>query len=67
MSCPELKSGGRAPNRTEVRYFHSSDRDTAEQLVASLKARTGTDATAKFVPGYENRTQPNTLELWIAR
>lgn len=59
--------GSRAPTNTEVRYFHASDRELAEQLVASLKVRTGTSAVAKFVRGYEGRTKPNTLELWIAR
>jgi cell division protein FtsB len=59
--------GSRAPTSTEVRYFHASDRERAEQLVASLKVRTGTNAVAKFVRGYEGRTKPTTLELWIAR
>jgi cell division protein FtsB len=59
--------GSRAPASTEVRYFHASDRERAEQLVASLKVRTGTNAVAKFVRGYEGRTKPTTLELWIAR
>jgi hypothetical protein len=60
--------GSRAPSRTEVRYFRDTDeeRRLAEQLVASLKDRTNTDATAKFVPGFEGRTKPKTLELWVA-
>lgn len=60
--------GTRAPGRTEVRYFHDTEqeRQLAAQLVAGLKERTGTDATAKYVRGYESRTKANTLELWIA-
>ena len=60
--------GSRAPSRTEVRYFRDSDeeRRLAEQLVAGLKERTGTDAVAKYVRGFEGRTRPGTLELWVA-
>lgn len=60
--------GSRAPSRTEVRYFRDTDeeRRLAEQLVASLRERTGTDAVAKYVRGFEGKTRPRTLELWIA-
>lgn len=60
--------GARAPSRTEVRYFRDTaeERQLAEQLVASLRERTGTDAVAKFVRGFEGKTRPGTLELWVA-
>lgn len=58
--------GARAPGRTEVRYFHKTDQSVAEQLVDSLKSRKGTTAVARYVPGYEGRTKPTTLELWVA-
>lgn len=60
--------GLRAPTRTEVRYFRDTEEERvlAEQLVASLKERTNTDATARLVRGFEGRTKPRTLELWVA-
>lgn len=60
--------GSRAPGRTEVRYFRDTDeeRRLAEQLVASLQERTGTEAVAKYVRGFEGKTRPRTLELWVA-
>jgi len=60
--------GSRAPSHTEVRYFRDTDeeRRLAEQLVADLKERTGTEASAKFVRGFEGKTSPHTLELWVA-
>lgn len=60
--------GSRAPSRTEVRYFRDTDeeRQLAEQLVASLRERTGTEAVAKLVRGFERKTRPRTLELWVA-
>jgi hypothetical protein len=60
--------GSRAPDRTEVRYFRDTDeeRRLAEQLVASLKERTATEAVARYVRGFEGKTRPRTLELWVA-
>ena len=60
--------GSRAPGRTEVRYFRDTDeeRQLAEQLVTSLRERAGTDAVAKYVRGFEGKTRPGTLELWVA-
>ena len=58
----------RAPGRTEVRFFRDTDeeRRLAEQLVASLRESTGTDAIARHVRGFEGKTRPGTLELWVA-
>jgi hypothetical protein len=60
--------GSRAPARTEVRFFRDTDEERllAEQLVTSLRERAGTDAVAKYVRGFEGKTRPGTLELWVA-
>jgi hypothetical protein len=60
--------GARAPERNEVRYFQDTDeaRRGAERLVADLHERAGITAVPRYIRGFEGRTKPGTLELWIA-
>ena len=55
------------PEKTEVRYFHQSDKAGALELVRSLKTSLGVDDTeAKLIPGLEKTVPARQYELWFA-
>jgi hypothetical protein len=54
------------PARTEIRYFHKTEKEADE--AADLAAEIGGETRARYIPGYENSplVKPRQYELWLA-
>jgi hypothetical protein len=67
IGVPGIELRANSPSRTELRYFHASERAEAEGLATTIRGMwLGT--VVKFVPGFETSTsiRPRHYELWIA-
>jgi len=65
FTVPGIQKVNTGPNKTEVRFFRSSEEDLARSAVAALPI-SGVDAN--YVKGYENSQgiRPRHYELWLA-
>jgi hypothetical protein len=65
----ENAAGGEARvsvSRTNVRYFHSEDRATAEEVAAIIGRTSGTASDPRDFTGFSPRPPAGTLEVWLA-
>lgn len=58
----EVVGADKSPNRTEMRFFRREDAAEANKLAQAA----GRSVTAKFVPGFEDKSRPRQFELWVA-
>ena len=66
-AAPGSEQVAAAPSRSELRYFREADAGDAAAL-AELLARWNWGAIKPgFVKGYEARTRPRQIEIWLAR
>ena len=63
---PGIEVVHRMRTRTELRYFHKSDDETAQKLAGTIQQTTTFTVPTRLVPGYENRVPVNQFELWMA-
>lgn len=58
--------GSKAPDNSEVRYFHPDDADSAKKIASDLSSEFNNSTSPKFVRGYESKVRNGTFEAWIS-